>query len=47
MFVSYADFVPPGWETIEVDMGEATGWVVVWGWDNVAQELEIFVGDLV
>ena len=50
MFASYADFVPPGWQTIEVEMDDsamATGQVVMWVWDNVAQELEIFVGDLV
>ena len=46
-FVSYADFVRPGWQTIEVDMDEATGRVVMWVWDNVGQELKIFVGDFV
>ena len=29
------------------DSAMATGQVVMWVWDNVAQELEIFVGDLV
>ena len=32
---------------IEMDMDEATGRVVIWGWDRVAAETKIFVGDLV
>ena len=34
-------------QTIEMDMDEATGRVVIWGWDKDAYETRIFVGDLV
>jgi len=33
--------------TIEMDMDEATGRVIIWGWDKNAYETKIFVGDLV
>jgi hypothetical protein len=33
--------------TIEIDMDEATGRVVFWGWDKDADETKVFVGDLV
>jgi len=36
---------PP--KTSEMDMDEATGRVVIWGWDEDACEARIFVGDLV
>ena len=31
----------------EVDMDEATGRVVMWGWDKRTCETKVFVGDLV
>ena len=34
-------------QTVEIDMDEATGRVVVWGWDRDACETKIFVADLV
>jgi len=34
-------------QTTETDMDEATGRVVIWGWDKDAYETKIFVGDLV
>ena len=33
--------------TIKVDMDEATGRVVIWGWDRAAYKNNIFIGDLV
>jgi len=48
MFVSYKElgfkFRPL---TIEMDMDEATGRVIIWGWDKDAYETKVFVGDLV
>jgi len=46
MFVSYTElgYRP---QTTEIDMDEATGRVVIWGWDKQAHETKIFVGDLV
>ena len=32
---------------VDLAMDEATGRVIVWGWDEEAQETKIFVGDLV
>ena len=46
--VSYQEFgfkFPP--QTIEVDMDEITGRVIIWGWDKDARQTKIFVGDLV
>ena len=34
-------------QTIEIDMDEATGRVVIWGWNSEKQETSVFVGDLV
>ena len=36
---------PP--KTFGMDMDEATGRVVIWGWEEDACETKIFVGDLV
>lgn len=33
--------------TIKVDMDEATGRVVIWGWDSTTSKAKIFIGDLV
>lgn len=46
MSVTYQDLkYHPG--TIEMDMDEATGRVIIWGWDKDAYEMKIFIGDLV
>ena len=36
---------PP--RTIDMDMDELTGRVIIWGWDKDAYETKVFVGDLV
>ena len=47
MIASFEGF--HGWESIGMDMDEATGRVVIWGWDKVRDQAGpgIFVGDLV
>ena len=49
VFVSYEEDLGgrTGMQTIEIDMDEATGRVVIWGWEPEAQETRVFVGDLV
>lgn len=46
MFVSRGEFKQAS-EANEMDVDEATGRVIIWGWDRKAQETKIFVGDLV
>ena len=46
MTVSYKEFRDCTM-SVEMDMDEATGRVVVWTWDVDARETKIFVGDLV
>lgn len=46
MFVPYKELKHFS-QTIEMDMDEATGRVIIWGWDKDAYETKIFVGDLV
>jgi hypothetical protein len=46
MFLSYKEFK---WvsQANEIDVDEASGRVIIWGWDRKSQEAKIFVGDLV
>ena len=46
MFVSYKGLNDCS-ETIDMDMDEATGRVVIWGWEESAHETKVFIGDLV
>lgn len=46
MIVSFAE-LEGCTKTIKADMDEATGRVVIWGWDRQTYQRKIFVGDLV
>lgn len=48
MFVSREEFEKVlDSEVNEIDVDEATGRVIIWRWDSEAQEVKLFVGDLV
>ena len=34
-------------KTVDMDMDEATGRVIIWGWEMCTYETKVFVGDLV
>ena len=46
MTVSYRELTNHT-RTTEVDMNEATGRVVIWGWDRDTGETKVLVGNLV
>ena len=46
VFVSDEEFEQVS-QASEIDMDEATGRMIIWGWDEGAEETKVFVGDLV